>query len=44
MHDVALQWGYVEFSIRSHCDVIRVDNAAANLIETYEQTGDFKAP
>jgi hypothetical protein len=23
MHDMGLQWGYVEFSIRSHCGVIR---------------------
>ena len=23
MHDVGLQWGYVKFPIRSHCDVIR---------------------
>jgi hypothetical protein len=23
MHDVELQWGYVKFSTRSHCDVIR---------------------
>jgi hypothetical protein len=36
MHDVGLQWGYVEFSTRSHCDVIRVHDAAGDKIEVYE--------
>jgi hypothetical protein len=44
MHADELQMGYVEFSTRSYCDVIRADNAADNLIETYEQTDDFKEP
>jgi len=30
------KWGYVKFSTRSHCDVIRVYDAADNLIEMPE--------
>ena len=36
MHDVGLQWGYVKFPTRSHSDVIRVYDAADNLIEPPE--------
>jgi hypothetical protein len=38
----SLQWGYVKFSTRSHCDLIRVYNAAAHMIETHEHAVDFK--
>ena len=34
--------GYAQFYSRSHATVIRVYDAAGNLIETHEHTGDFK--
>jgi hypothetical protein len=34
--------GYAKFYSRSHCAVIRVDDAAGNVIATHEQAGDFK--
>ena len=34
--------GYAKHRSRSHDAVIRVYNAAGNLIETHEHTGDFK--
>jgi hypothetical protein len=34
--------GYAEFYSRSHHVVIRVYDAAGNVIETLERTGDFK--
>jgi hypothetical protein len=34
--------GYAKFRIRSHDAVIRVYDEAGNVIETHEQTGDFK--
>jgi len=34
--------GYTKFYSRSHDVVIRVYDAAGNLIETYEHKGDFK--
>jgi hypothetical protein len=33
---------YAKFFSRSHDAVIRVSNAAGNVIETHEQKGDFK--
>jgi hypothetical protein len=36
--------GYAEFYSRSHDAVIRVFDAAGNVIETHEHTGDFKEP
>jgi len=34
---------FAKFSSRSHHAVIRVYNAAGNVIETHEHAGDFKA-
>jgi hypothetical protein len=34
--------GYAKFRSRSHDAVIRVYNAAGNVIETHEPIGDFK--
>jgi hypothetical protein len=34
--------GYAEHRSRSHDAVIRVYDAAGNVIETHEQAGDFK--
>ena len=34
--------GYAMYSSRSHDAVIRVYDAAGNVIETHEHTGDFK--
>jgi hypothetical protein len=34
--------GYVVYRSRSHDAVIRVYDAAGNVIETHEHTGDFK--
>jgi hypothetical protein len=34
--------GYAKFTSRSHDAVIRVYDAADTVIETHEQTGDFK--
>jgi hypothetical protein len=34
--------GYAKFYSRSHDAVIRVYDAAGNVIETHEDTGDFK--
>ena len=36
--------GYAEHFSRSHDAVIRVYDAAGNVIETYEHTGYFKEP
>ena len=36
--------GYAKFYSRSHDAVIRVYDAAGNVIETHEHTGDFKEP
>jgi hypothetical protein len=36
--------GYAKFFSRSHDAVIRVYDAAGNVIETHENTGDFKEP
>jgi hypothetical protein len=36
--------GYAKFRCRSHRAVIRVYDEAGNVIETHEQTGDFKQP
>jgi len=36
--------GYAMHSSRSHDAVIRVYNAAGNVIETHEHKGDFKEP
>jgi hypothetical protein len=36
--------GYAKHRSRSHHAVIRVYNAAGNVIETHEHTGDFKEP
>jgi hypothetical protein len=36
--------GYAKFYGRSHNVVIRVYNDAGNVIESHEQTGDFKQP
>ena len=35
---------YAKFYSRSHRAVIRVYDAAGNVIETHEHTGDFKEP
>ena len=35
---------YAKFYSRSHHAVIRVYDAAGNVIETHEHTGDFKEP
>ena len=35
---------YAKFRGRSHDAVIRVYNAAGNVIETHEHAGDFKEP
>jgi hypothetical protein len=37
-----MQLGYAKFFSRSHDAVIRVYDAAGNLIETHEHAGDFK--
>jgi len=37
-----LQWDYVKFSTRLHCHLIRIYNAAGDVIETHEHAGDFK--
>jgi len=34
--------GYAKFRSRSHDAVIRIYDAAGNVIETHEHTGDFK--
>jgi hypothetical protein len=34
--------GYAKFCSRSHDAVIRVYDTTGNVIETHEQTGDFK--
>jgi hypothetical protein len=34
--------GYVEHNSRSHDAVIRVYDAAGNVVETHEQSGNFK--
>jgi hypothetical protein len=34
--------GYAKFRSRSHHEVIRVYDAAGNVIETHEQAGEFK--
>jgi hypothetical protein len=34
--------GYAKFNSRSHDAVIRVYDAAGNVIETHEHAGDFK--
>jgi cytochrome oxidase Cu insertion factor (SCO1/SenC/PrrC family) len=39
---VANAIGHAKFYSRSHDVVIRVYDAAGNVIETYEHTGDFK--
>ena len=39
---VANAIGYAKFYNRSHDAVIRVYDAAGNVIETHEHTGDFK--
>ena len=39
---VANAIGYAKFYSRLHDVVIRVYDAAGNVIETYEHTGDFK--
>jgi hypothetical protein len=36
--------GYAKFYSRSHPVVIRVYDAAGNVIETHEHVGDFKDP
>ena len=36
--------GYAEFFSRSHDAVIRVYDAAGNVIETHEHKGEFKEP
>jgi len=36
--------GYAMHSSRSHDAVIRVYDAAGNVIETHEHAGDFKEP
>ena len=40
--EVANAIGYAKFYSRSHDAVIRVYDAAGNVIETHEHTGDFK--
>ena len=35
---------YAKFFSRSHDAVIRVYDAAGNVVETHEHTGDFKEP
>jgi hypothetical protein len=37
-----MQSGYAQFRSRSHDAVIRVYDAAGNLIETHDHKGDFK--
>ena len=41
---VANAIGYAQFYSRSHHAVIRVYDAADNVIETHEHKGDFKEP
>jgi hypothetical protein len=36
--------GYAKFRSRSHDTVIRLHDAAGNVIETREHAGDFKEP
>ena len=36
--------GYAQFYSRSHAAVIRVYDAAGNVIETHKHRGDFKEP
>jgi hypothetical protein len=36
--------GYAKFNSRSHDAVIRVYNAAGNVIEMHEHKGEFKEP
>ena len=36
--------GYAQFYSRSHPAVVRVYDAAGNVIETHEHAGDFKEP
>ena len=36
--------GYAKHYSRSHDVVIRVDDAAGNVIETHEHAGDFREP
>jgi hypothetical protein len=38
------RFGYAKFRSRSHDAVIRVYDAAGNVIETHEHAGDFKEP
>jgi hypothetical protein len=42
MQAVANAIGYAKFYSRSHHTLIRVHDAAGNVIETHEQEGDFK--
>jgi hypothetical protein len=41
---IAQRIGYAEHRSRSHHAVIRVYDAAGNVIETLEHAGDFKEP
>jgi hypothetical protein len=41
---IASAIGYAQFYSRSHDAVIRVYDAAGNVIETHEHKGDFKEP
>jgi hypothetical protein len=41
---VELGIGYAKFRSRSHDAVIRVYDAAGNVIETHEHKGEFKEP
>jgi hypothetical protein len=36
--------GYAQFRSRSHNAVIRVYDAAGNIVETHDHAGDFKEP
>jgi len=36
--------GYAMHSSRSHDPVVRVHDAAGNVIETHDRAGDFKEP
>jgi hypothetical protein len=42
--DVLNLSGYAKFYSRSHDAVIRVFDAAGNVIETHEQAGEFREP
>lgn len=39
-----MQFGFASFFSRSHDAVIRVLDAAGNVIETHEQAGEFREP